>query len=1137
MIGLIKSDSLAVNMQRNFKDRINHLASIVEQSSEVIISRGLDQRMISWNRGAEVLLGYSKEEALGKTARELGMIRFSDKEIEDIEQQILEKGNWKAEKQYYQKNGSSFFGEVIAYAVKNEDGDMTSIVFIIKDISLRKQLEEQRKKYNEKLEDEIKERTEEIIKNEKRFRVLFESSHDIISLVDASYTLIYRSPSAKRITGWTDEDLLGKDSIQYVHMADKERISQIVKEVSANPGKPIECLVRSMHKKGHYLWLEGVVINLLQDEAVKAIVFNFRDVTARIESDEKLATSEKLFRTLIENNNDIITLMDDSFIPIYRSPRAAKVTGWTNEEMFGMDATKNIHIDDKPYAAAIIKEVMANPGKTIETKFRMLHKDGHYLWVEGTLTNLLNDTFIKAVVFNYRNITRRVEAEEKLTASEKQFRYTLDNMLEGVQILDFNWRFIYVNDALVRSSKSSKEVLLGNTLMEKYPGIDQTALFNTLQRCMTERISEHLETEITFPDGTKANYELSIQPVPEGIFILSIDITDRTKIQAQLFEREKQLELFIEHSPASLAMFDTDMKYIAVSRRWITDYRLGDQQLIGKFHYDIFPEISQRWKEIHQHCLEGAIEKKDEDAFQLPDGSISWLRWEIRPWQKASGEIGGIIIFTEDISEKKIAEQQREFNTNNLDALINNTNDMLWSVDRDYKLITSNKAFDKIVNSMTGKYPVKSSSILLNEFSNAQLEKYKSYYQRAFSGETFTEIEHDSSLKDFWSEISFNPIYEGTSVIGTACHSRNISEKKKAEQELKRSFDEKLALAERMAIILNTLPANIALLDGNGCIVDVNDSWRNFALDNGLTQGIDCIGINYLEISKNAIGNEKEDGRQVARGIESVLKNKAKEFVFEYACHSPKTKRWFRMVVSPLLEKEYAGAVVMHIDISEIRRLEQERLKAKTEEQKKITKAILRGEERERNHIGQELHDNVNQILVGTKIYLTMAGNKNKEISEIIKYPLDLIDSSINEIRSLCHKMVNPLNNIELEELIRGLLNNLGESSKIKTEFMYSVATGILSEDLQLNIYRIIQELANNVLKYAGATNISIMIKSNRKHIAIIVTDNGRGFDPTRNRKGIGILNMTNRVKSFNGEIEIKSSEGNGCRTSISIPY
>lgn len=226
----------------------------------------------------------------------------------------------------------------------------------------------------------------------------------------------------------------------------------------------------------------------------------------------------------------------------------------------------------------------------------------------------------------------------------------------------------------------------------------------------------------------------------------------------------------------------------------------------------------------------------------------------------------------------------------------------------------------------------------------------------------------------------------------------------------------------------------------------------------------------------------------------------------------------------------------MHIDISELRKLEEERLIIKMEEQKKITKAMLIGQEKERNHIGQELHDNINQILAGTKMFLGIAGNKNKEVKELIKYPMELLDSSMQEIRTLCHKMVTPLKNVDLEELIRALINRFEQASKIRSRFTYAVRDVIISDELQLNIYRIIQELVNNIHKYAGAKKVSITVKAGNKMIAVTVTDDGKGFDPEKKRKGVGISNMISRAASFNGTVEIKSSEGNGCRTRINIP-
>ncbi|MBL7961307.1 PAS domain-containing protein, partial [bacterium] len=114
---------------------------------------------------------------------------------------------------------------------------------------------------------------------------------------------------------------------------------------------------------------------------------------------------------------------------------------------------------------------------------------------------------------------------------------------------------------------------------------------------------------------------------------------------------------------ASIAMFDANMKYIAASRRYMDDYRLSRRDIVGKSHYDVFPEISDRWKEIHRRCLEGAIEKAEADPFPRQDGSIDWVRWEIHPWYEQGGKIGGIFLFSEVITERILAENKiKQFN-------------------------------------------------------------------------------------------------------------------------------------------------------------------------------------------------------------------------------------------------------------------------------------------------------------------------------------------------------------------------------------------------------------------------------------------------------------------------------------------
>ena len=120
------------------------------------------------------------------------------------------------------------------------------------------------------------------------------------------------------------------------------------------------------------------------------------------------------------------------------------------------------------------------------------------------------------------------------------------------------------------------------------------------------------------------------------------------------------LHVFIDQAPVAIAMFDRGMRYIAASRRWISDFGLEDRELRGLSHYDVFPDIPARWLEIHRRGLLGEIIACDEDRFDRDDGNVQWLRWEVRPWFGKDGAQGGIIIFTEDITERRCAQSRLE---------------------------------------------------------------------------------------------------------------------------------------------------------------------------------------------------------------------------------------------------------------------------------------------------------------------------------------------------------------------------------------------------------------------------------------------------------------------------------------------
>ena len=133
---------------------------------------------------------------------------------------------------------------------------------------------------------------------------------------------------------------------------------------------------------------------------------------------------------------------------------------------------------------------------------------------------------------------------------------------------------------------------------------------------------------------------------------------ERERAEQALQENEVRLRLFVQYAPAALAMFDLEMHYLQASRRWLSDYGLGDRDLRGLSHYEVFPEIGEEWKLAHRRGLAGEVLRSEGDRFARADGSLQWVRWEIRPWRGPADTIGGIVIFSEDITERKKAEQR-----------------------------------------------------------------------------------------------------------------------------------------------------------------------------------------------------------------------------------------------------------------------------------------------------------------------------------------------------------------------------------------------------------------------------------------------------------------------------------------------
>jgi two-component system, chemotaxis family, CheB/CheR fusion protein len=174
---------------------------------------------------------------------------------------------------------------------------------------------------------------------------------------------------------------------------------------------------------------------------------------------------------------------------------------------------------------------------------------------------------------------------------------------------------------------------------------------------------------------------------PAEIVALITDIRERKRVQHELQAAEAQLRTMIDNAPGLVAMFDRDMRYVNVSKRWLSQYDLKPD-IIGRSHYDVFPEIPDSWREIHRRALAGEVQRSEEDRFVRKSGAVQWLRWEVRPWRTPSGKVAGVMIFAEDITQRKTGEEALRASEARYRAIVESSPDSIICID-EYGVVQS----------------------------------------------------------------------------------------------------------------------------------------------------------------------------------------------------------------------------------------------------------------------------------------------------------------------------------------------------------------------------------------------------------------------------------------------------------------
>ena len=283
------------------------------------------------------------------------------------------------------------------------------------------------------------------------------------------------------------------------------------------------------------------------------------------------------------------------------------------------------------------------------------------------------------------------------------FRAIYENATIGIAIASLDGKFDRSNRAFCQLLGYSEEELRGRPFETIMHPDDRGANSAILNRLVAGEITSfEIENRYLHKDGhpvwvrKTVSLSLDAHGRPANVIVLAIDLSSSKIAEKALRASEERQQLFIEHAPVALAIFDKEMRYLSVSRRWLEDYGLRDRNLLGLSHYDVFPEIPERWREVHRRALIGEIERSEEERFVRASGEEQWLRWEVRPWRDGGGTIGGIVIFSEDVSKRKRTERALQESEARLRAIVDTAVDSIIVIDECGSMQSVNPATHRI---------------------------------------------------------------------------------------------------------------------------------------------------------------------------------------------------------------------------------------------------------------------------------------------------------------------------------------------------------------------------------------------------------------------------------------------------------
>ncbi len=1121
-------------LRKQLDESQKRLSDIFEFLPDATLAVDRNGNVMAWNRAIEEMTGLRKRDVLGKGKDEYASAFYSDGRSLLVD--FIVADNWEVLNNYnfVKIQGENVVTEVyvekvyggrgaylwiMAAPLRDAEGRVIGGLECIRDVTDRRRAEES------------------LREGEARFKAIVTNSPNATVLADSEGVVTYVSPQYETITGYPPETVIGSVFPDYIFPEDREKAMEAAAKllVDKREVKDFECRFFNIENQIKWVSLSAKVI-MLGDVSI-GYQCTISDITEKKKSEAALKESEARFKAIVTNSPNITILTNPEGKAIYVSPQFEAMTGFPFSAILGMNIFTKLRPDQNEEVLEYILNATIEKKEILGLESHFLNADKKLVWVSvsGALVRF-GDTFM-GYQFTVTNITDQKGAAEALRESEARFKTIVTNSPNITILADTDGIITYASPQYEMITGYKAKDLIGKSIPEFVHPEDKPKLSELWNKVVYDNLALlNYEYRYYNSENQLRWISLSAKAITDGEKVIGFqytgeDVTGKKQAAEALKESEARFRAIVMTSPNTTVLTDPQGRIIYASPQHEENTGYPVEAVIGKFFPgSVHPDdAGMLEKNLKKALAEGDVVKKGGIEFRhiRSDGKVKWASLFANV-MKVGGNILGFQYTMTDITEKKKAEESLKESEERFRMIVLNSPDMTYTTDEDGNVMFVSPQCEDVIGHPASKIiGLQFPDFIHPEDLDMCMDKWK---QAMVDGKEVNDVEYriiDGEGKTRWISHSARLIKVDEKIIGSQSLIRNITRRVERERELKENEEKYRQLVEHANSI-------ILRLDTEGKITFFNEYAESL------------LGFSREEIiGKYAIGTvvpeTESSGRNLKRIVNGIMSNPEMYARNENEnMRKDGTRLWVAWSNKGIFDDKgnLIGIHCIGNDITNIKNVEAA-LRRSEEELKALSQNLIRTEENERRRLSREIHDELGQQLAIMSLELEWLNGLGDEFqyAENIRRLANLVEDMSVTTRSICEGLRPPvIDEAGLPSTVEYLVGRFREATSIKTILTMNIEGVSVTPEIAITVFRILQESLTNIIKYARADDVSVMLIRDADELILAVRDNGVGFPLDRATNGLGILGMRERSEAVGGTLAVESEVGKGTMVFMRVP-